>query len=191
MYASSNQTVRCGVCQHVFSPTGIGYWLSRVLHSSYLVGLGLLLGLLMLLAQYVYFVRSDLLIALLQSNASRIPICQNLPCKMMPPQWSITLEEDAVEAEFNKPSLNYVTGILHNHTQATLPYPVLELTLLDVQGKLLMRRYFLAQHYLSTRLTKHYGLVAGSRVEFEFVLHIPKITPSAFRLRLLPQPWVA
>lgn len=115
-------------------------------------GGGIIIALMLLILQYGYFMRNDLarhdqLRPWLES------MCRMLDCRVPPRRdvAQIAVIDRQVIEDPHEPGALLVAATIQNNAPFAQPYPILQLSLSDINGKLLARGNFTAHQYLVNR----------------------------------------
>lgn len=157
--------------------TRLHYWLA---------GCGLLV--LLLLAQGLIFYAPVVTreVPLLRGTVDQL--CDHLPCRRLP---AIDMSRmDLVETEV-APHPRYdkalrIKATLVNRAEFPQPYPLLEVSLIDSQGRLVARRVYPPDEYLSKPETAQQGLPPQLAVKMRLDIISPGAQASGYEVLLLP-----
>jgi predicted Zn finger-like uncharacterized protein len=149
--------------------------------------IGVLLLLLMLLAQSAYFFRVDLAARIPSLKPVLIGYCQILKCSVSLPQHTDLIGIESSELEADPANENQITlnALLRNRAPYTQAFPNLELTLNDSQDKPLARRIFLPADYLPPIQNEITGLLPNHELGIKLHLSTSDLKPSGYRLVLI------
>lgn len=116
-------------------------------------------------------------------------VCDLLPCRKPP----LDLRRlDLIESQI-APHPRYdkalrVRAVLVNRAETVQPYPLLEVSLLDSNGRLLARRAYSPKEYLAKDAAGEPGLPPQLAVNIEIDIASPGSQASGFEILLLPPP---
>lgn len=148
-----------------------------------------LLGLL-LLAQGLIFYGPAVTRQIPQLRSTVDLLCDRLPCRMLP---GIDMARmDLVETEV-APHPRYdkalrVKATLVNRAAYPQPYPQLEVSLIDSQGRLVARRVYPPEEYLGKSENAQLGLPPQVAVKMRLDITSPGAQASGYEVLLLPPP---
>lgn len=189
--------VRCGLCLHVFNaqtcvvtnqnvtpPTFLKKRFSKM--RTFLISTCAILSITLIILLAILF-RAKLLEQFPNSIKVLAPICQLIACTLPPVHsidaWAISHSELRKGKETN----TYVLlSTLQNRANFNVELPALEVSLINAQGELVLRRTLDAHDYLpmtQTALLRN-GLAGNANLPVEITLHTGD-TASSYRLFLL------
>jgi predicted Zn finger-like uncharacterized protein len=183
LQASQGQ-VKCAKCQHIFDYRNhlessheqtafLGSKLLQAARRSRLFRLLLAALMLGLLAQTLFFARTNIMMRWPASQPSFIKACQQLHCAIKLPKTVnlIGLDDTELVKDENLAELIKFNALLSNNAPYTQAYPELELTLTDSNDQALMRKYIKPEAYLSGYQKKiEAGLAAGAELRISLNL---------------------
>jgi predicted Zn finger-like uncharacterized protein len=128
---------------------------------------GLILALLLLIllaGQLAWWQRERVMVYWPQSQSWFTAFCDRLGCTLTPARWidGLQLETSSLR-QVDGPHRLELRMVLHNRAQTPLAYPTLELTLLDKDNKVLIRRIEAPADYLPQTIPAASGIAAGMR----------------------------
>ncbi|TAJ80704.1 MAG: DUF3426 domain-containing protein [Gallionellaceae bacterium] len=147
---------------------------------------GVLSALLVLLAQAMYFYRVELAAQLPGLKPALASYCGLLKCTIPLPAKAdlMSIESSDLEADPPQTSLITLSAVLHNRATHTQAYPHLELSLTDVQDKVVARRTFIPAEYLKTSAEEKLGLAANRETSIKLRLDTTDLKPTGYKLFL-------
>ncbi len=147
---------------------------------------GTLLALLVLLAQVVYFYRVEIAAQLPGLKPALTGYCGLLKCTIPLPKKAdlMSIESSDLESDPLQTNLITLSAILHNRAAHTQAYPSLELSLTDMQDKIVARRTFTAAEYLKTGEDEKAGLAANREISVKLHLDTTDLKPTGYKLFL-------
>lgn len=122
-----------------------------------------------MLAQTVYFLRSDIAARWPQTRPQLEYACQLFDCKVELPKNAdlIAIDDSELEEDADRRGLIHLYVTIINHAGYSQAYPLLELTLTDTYDKPLMRRAFKPEEYLSDGADQTTGIAAKQNVRIK------------------------
>jgi predicted Zn finger-like uncharacterized protein len=147
---------------------------------------GSLLFLLLGLAQVLYFYRIDIAAQLPGLKPVLSSYCELLKCTIPLPEKMemISIESSDLEADALQPNVVTLTALLHNRAEFAQAYPKLELSLTDIQDKVVARRVFVPEEYLNTVEDPTRGLSSNREITIQLHLDTFDLKPSGYKLLL-------
>lgn len=148
--------------------------------------IGCLLLLIALLAQAAYFFRVELAANLPGLKPMLASYCELLQCTVPLPQKTdlMSIESSDLEADPAQANVIFLNAILRNRAPYAQAYPHLELSLTDMQDKVLARRTFRPAEYLKPGEDEKQGLAAHREFSLKLKLDTTDLKPSGYRLFL-------
>ena len=147
-----------------------------------LVALLLLLG---LLAQLAWWQRETIMVAWPDSQTLYAQACAPLGCAVMPPHAIDGLQVEPSDLrQIDGPHKLELKMPLRNHYNVALAYPAIELTLLDDQNNVAVRRVLWPQDYVKPGTTIAAGLPARTTQTMVVHLDTGNIVASNFRVQI-------
>jgi len=142
--------------------------------------------LLILIAQAVYWFRVDIAARLPGLKPVLVSYCRLLKCSVPLPQNSdlISIESSDLESSPAQPNQITLNALLRNRASYAFAFPDLELTLNDTQDKALVRRIFKPADYLPATENETAGLLSNHEVNIKLRLDTADLKPSGYRLAL-------
>jgi hypothetical protein len=139
-----------------------------------------------LIAQIAYFFRVEIAAHLPGLKPLLIQYCELLECKVDLPQISTLMSIESSELESDRVQSNLVTlhALLHNRAPYAQAYPILELTLTDMQDATIARRIFQPKDYLKVGTGIVNGLSANNELSLAIRMDTTDLKPSGYRLFL-------
>lgn len=147
---------------------------------------GCLLLLIALLAQAAHFFRVELAANLPGLKPMLVSYCEMLHCTVPLPQKTdlMSIESSDLEADPAQSNVISLNAILRNRAPYAQTYPNLELSLTDMQDKVLARRTFRPAEYLKSGEDEKQGLAANREFSLKLKLDTTDVKPSGYRLFL-------
>ncbi len=147
---------------------------------------GSLLLLLMLSAQALYFYRVEIAAQLPSLKPALTSYCGLLKCTIPLPKKPelMSIESSDLEADPLQANVITLSALLHNRAPHTQAYPSLELSLTDMQDKVVARRTFAPAEYLKTGEDEKQGLAANREMSIRLRLDTTDLKPSGYKLFL-------
>lgn len=152
---------------------------------------GILLLLIALAAQAVYFYRSDIAASVPEARPYLAAMCRYLRCTVALPQRPrlISIEgSDMQESDAANPGLIALTATLRNHATIGLGYPSLDVILTDIREHTVARRIFLPAEYLDPGKDVRAGIPPNAEITIRLDIDASSLGAAGFRLALLPAP---
>ena len=153
------------------------YWL-------WLAGSSLLF--LVLLAQVLYFQRVEIAARLPGLKPLLTAYCDLLQCSIPLPQKAelMSIESSDLEADPQQENVITLNALLHNRAPYTQAYPSLELSLTDLEDRVVARRTFTPSEYLKTGEDEKKGFAANREIIIKLRLDTADIKPAGYKLFL-------
>jgi hypothetical protein len=147
---------------------------------------GLLLLVMVLLAQALYFFRVEIAARVPSLKPALISYCSILKCSISLPKKTelMSIESSALEADPVQSNVITLFATLRNHAPYTQAYPCLELSLTDLQERVIARRTFVPAEYLKEGESEKAGLVNNQEVSAGLRLNISDQKPTGYKLLL-------
>lgn len=153
--------------------------------------IGIVVSVLLLTAQSVYFFRIGLAAHLPALKPALIGYCHLLNCSVPLPENAelISIESSSLDADPAQENQVNLNALLRNHASYTLAYPVIALTLNDGQDKPLARRLFTPADYLPSDEKMANGILSNREVSVKLRLQTTDLRAAGYRLELFyPKP---
>ena len=149
-------------------------------------GMGLLVLLLALAGQSVYFFRNNLAAYYPQTKPLLVAVCQVVACKveMLTNISLIKLDGAELQAMPDHPSMVTFSASMRNNANYRQAYPNLELTLTDVTNQALARRHFVPSEYLPRELPIENGLPMQDEVPIKITLDLDRLDAVGYKSRV-------
>ena len=146
-----------------------------------------LLALILLLAgtaQAVYYLRSDIAARWPQYRPILEQACQYVQCKVELPMNAdlIVIDDSDLQEDLDRQGLIHLYTTLINTASHAQAYPLLELTLTDVNDKPLLRRTFKPQEYLPAEADIKRGVLAKQEINIKLSLTASGEAVAGYRL---------
>lgn len=150
----------------------------------WLVGAALLL--LVLCAQLAYLYRVDIAAELPGTKPLLESYCELLNCTVPLPRHAelMRIESSELEADAQQSNLITLHALLHNSAAYAQAYPELELTLLDLDEKVIARRVFHPADYVKNPEEEKTGIAANREASIKIKLDTTELKPSGYKLFL-------
>ena len=150
----------------------------------WLVGAFLLL--LVWVAQIAYYLRVDIAAQLPGLKPALISYCDLLKCTVPLPQKVelMSIESSDLDADPVQPSVVNLSATLHNRAEYAQEYPNIELSLTDIQDKILARRVFKPAEYLKAGEEEKSGLASNREMNIKLHLDTADLKPVGYKLLL-------
>lgn len=147
---------------------------------------GSLLMLLVFAAQAIYFYRVEIAAQLPGLKPALTSYCSLLKCTIPLPKKAelMSIESSDLEADPLQANVIMLSALLHNRATHTQAYPSLELSLTDVQDKVVARRTFAPAEYLKAPEDEKPGLAANREMSIKLRLDTTDLKPSGYKLFL-------
>lgn len=147
---------------------------------------GILLSIVLLVAQSAYFFRVGISIHVPALKPALSGMCRTLKCTVPLPQNQalISIESSSLDADPAEESRITFNALLRNRAGYTQAYPMLALTLNDSQDKALARRIFPPAEYLPSNESVQTGFTANHEINIKLPLRLTDLKPSGYRLEL-------
>lgn len=147
---------------------------------------GSLLMLLVLLAQALYFYRVEITAQLPGLKPIMTGYCSLLKCTIPLPKKAelMSIESSDLEADPLQANVITLSALLHNRAPHTQAFPSLELSLTDMQDKVVARRTFGPAEYLKSTEDEKQGLAANREMSIKLRLDTTDLKPAGYKLFL-------
>lgn len=142
--------------------------------------------LLILLAQVLYFQRVEIAARLPGLKPLLTAYCDLLQCSIPLPQKAelMSIESSDLEADPQQENIITLNALLHNRAPYTQAYPSLELSLTDLEDRVVARRTFVPLEYLRTGEDEKSGFAANRELGIKLRLGINELTAAGYKLFL-------
>ena len=151
--------------------------------------LGVLLLLLALAAQGVYFYRSDIAARVPETRPYLDRMCELLDCTAALPQRPRLISIEASDMQATDPVNRgriALTATLRNNAPTELGYPALDVVLTDIKDHTVARRVFLPAEYRDAGKDARAGIPPNAEVTVRLDIDSGDLGAAGFRLALLP-----
>ena len=147
---------------------------------------GSLLLFLSLMAQVLYFQRVEIAARLPGLKPLLLSYCDLLQCSIpLPHKAELTsIESSDLEADPQQEKIITLNALLHNRAPYTQAYPSLELSLTDLEDRVVVRRTFTPSEYLKTGEDEKKGFAANREISIKLRLDTADIKPAGYKLYL-------
>lgn len=148
--------------------------------------LGSLLLLLVFLAQALYLLRVELAAQLPGMKPVLIGYCDLLKCSIPLPQKAelMSIESSDMEADPMQSNVVILSASLRNRASHVQAYPSLELSLTDLQEKVIARRTFAPVEYLKAGEDEATGLASNREISVKLHFDTADLKPAGYKLFL-------
>lgn len=153
--------------------------------------LGVLLLLLALAAQGVYFYRSDIAARVPETRPYLDRMCELLDCTAALPQRPRLISIEASDMQATDPANRgrvALTATMRNNAPTELGYPALDVVLTDINDHTVARRVFLPVEYRDAGKDARAGIPPNAEVTVRLDIDSGDLGAAGFRLALLPAP---
>lgn len=142
---------------------------------------------LVLSLQYVYFYREQLVQTYPAWRPALTALCAYTQCTLPLQQdrTQITIGQSKMVSHPTVRDALRVSGVLVNAAPYTQPFPVLQLSLTDPQGRIVAMRYFQPSEYLGLQVDIKQGLKSGVPIEITLDLLDPDKTAIGFAFEVV------
>lgn len=147
---------------------------------------GSLILILAVVAQGAYFFRVDLAARLPGLKPALISYCALLKCAIPLPQRAelMSIESSDLVADPLQPTIINLSAQLHNRADYVQAYPNVELSLTDIQDRILARRVFTPAEYLKPGEEEKRGLSSNREISIQLHLDTADLKPAGYKLLL-------
>ena len=147
---------------------------------------GMLLLLLVLLAQAIYFFRVEISAQLPGLKPALTSYCGILKCRIPLPKKTdlMSIESSDLEADPLQSNVITLSAILRNRANYAQSYPSLELSLTDTQEKIVARRIFMPAEYLKADEGEKSGLAGNREMSIKLRIDTTDLKPTGYKLFL-------
>lgn len=141
---------------------------------------------LLLLAQILFFYRVEISAQLPGLKPVLNSYCGVLHCTIPLPKKAdlMSIESSDLEADPLQTNVITLSALLHNRAGHVQAYPSLELSLTDLQDKIVARRIFVPAEYLKAGEDEKLGLAANREMTVRLRLDTTDLKPSGYKLFL-------
>jgi hypothetical protein len=145
---------------------------------------GSLILILIGIAQVTYFYRVDLAARLPGLKPALLSYCELLKCTIPLPQRAelMSIESSDLVADPIQPNVINLTALLHNRAEYVLAFPNVELSLTDMQDRIMARRIFIPTEYLKPGEEEKRGLSSNREISIQLHLDTTDLKPSGYKL---------
>lgn len=159
--------------------------LRRTPFSWSLFGLGLML-LLVLLAQTIYFKRTEIAAYYPQTKPWLTQACKYAKCSIALPKKIdlLTIDDSDMQEHLTHAQVLVFTSTLINHADFPQAYPNIELTLTNVDDEPVLRRTFKPIEYLQPSVTADNGIAAKEETRIRLQLNTGDMAVAGYRVAL-------
>lgn len=149
-------------------------------------GAGILLLLLALAAQSIYFYRDSIAAYYPQAKPLLVEACQLFGCKVRLPADInlIKLDGHELQAMPDQPNVVTFSALLRNNAAHRQAYPNLELTLTDLTNQALARRHFTPKEYLPPGTKIENGMPTQEEVPLKLTLDLDRLEAVGYKSRV-------
>lgn len=142
--------------------------------------------LLVLLAQSVYFLRTDIAALYPQTKPLLTQACQILKCTVPLPQQIdlLTIDDSDMQEHLTYQNVLIFSSTLINHANFAQAYPNIELTLTNTDDEPVLRRTFKAADYLQSQTSAAIGIAAKEEMRIKLQLNTSDIAVAGYRVSL-------
>jgi predicted Zn finger-like uncharacterized protein len=141
-----------------------------------------------LLAQGIYWFRSDIAASVPESRPYLVRACQRLSCSILPEARidQLSIESSELTAAPGLPGVLNFSALLRNHRDAALAYPAIEITLTDARDDAVIRRVFSPTDYLrdERRLHLNEGFAPNSEFTVRLTFSTSGVATVGYRANL-------
>ena len=147
---------------------------------------GIVVLVILLMAQSTYFFRVSLAAHLPSFKPALISYCGLLACDVPLPRNSelMSIDSSSLNADPDHENQVNLDALLRNRASYTLAFPVLSLTLNDLQDKPLASRSFMPADYLPHGENEARGLPANHELNLQLHMDTADLRPVGYRLEL-------
>ncbi len=139
-----------------------------------------------IVAQSVFFLRSEIASYYPPSKPYLIQLCQKLACSihLLRNIELIVIDDSDIKEDTNYPGLLHVSSTLVSQAKYYLAYPNIELTLTDIEDKPKLRRIFKPEEYLPAHSDVANGIPPGSEVKINLAIMAQGHSLAGYRVLL-------
>jgi predicted Zn finger-like uncharacterized protein len=147
---------------------------------------GVLLMLLLLLAQAAYHYRSAITLLFPETKPYAAALCASLGCELPLPRRTglMSIEASDLQADTINPNVMVLSATLKNRAIFDQQHPLLELTLTDAQDQPVVRRVLAPQDYLGKAVNTQTGFTANTEIAIKVFIEGSQIRATGYRLYL-------
>ena len=151
------------------------------------IAFGLLIGgvaLMLLLAQTLFLLRSQIALVLPQTKPALEQLCATLGCKVELPRNAqlLSIDESDLQEHPDHKDVFLLTAVIVNRAPYPQAYPLLEVTLTDLRDAAVMRRTLQPQEYLPPGVAIDKGLGAQSDARIKLAFTAAGIAATGYRV---------
>jgi hypothetical protein len=142
--------------------------------------------LIVLSAQIAYFFTAQVIAEIPEAKPLLLQYCDLVRCAVALPKNAELMHIESSDLEAVPQQGNFITlhALLHNNASYNQAYPELELTLLDLEEKVIARRVFHPADYLKTSEDEKSGIAANRDASIKLHLDTTNLKPSGYKLFL-------
>jgi len=139
-----------------------------------------------LLAQAAYQYRGAITLLFPETKPYAAALCASLGCELPLPRRIdlMSIEASDLQADTINPNVMVLSTTLKNRAVFHQQYPLLELTLTDVQDKPVVRRVLAPQDYLGKAFNTQSGFAANTEISIKVFIEGSQVKATGYRLYL-------
>lgn len=139
-----------------------------------------------LLAQSVYFMRTETAALYPRTKPLFTQICQHLKCSVPLPKNInlLTIDDSDMQEHLTYQNVLVFSSTLINHANYAQAYPNIELTLTNTEDEPVLRRTFQASEYLQNQAVVSQGIAAKDEMRIKLHLNTTDIPVAGYRVSL-------
>ena len=143
-----------------------------------------LLLVLFALGQSIYFWRTELAVRLPQLQPHLAHACSYLGCRMELPRNAelLSIDDSDLQKDEKRDNVYTLAATVSNRARYAQAYPLLELTLTELDDQPVLRRIFEPQEYLRGRFALEQGFAAGSEIHVKLVFSLDQLKATGYRV---------
>jgi predicted Zn finger-like uncharacterized protein len=142
--------------------------------AKFLISLAVFVLILLILAQTTYYLRSDIAARWPEARTYLEQACALVQCKVELPKNAdlIAIDDSDLQEDADRQGLIHLYSTLINTADYSQAYPLLELTLTDVNNKPLLRRTFKPEEYLPAGANIKRGVFSNEEISIKLSLTV-------------------
>lgn len=140
--------------------------------------------LLLALGQSLHFWRTELAIRLPQLRPYLVQACAALDCRVELPRKAalLSIDDSDLQKDAKRDNVYILAATISNRANYAQAYPLLELTLTELDEQPVLRRTFEPPEYLRGRFDLEQGFAAGSEIHVKLAFTLDQLKATGYRV---------
>lgn len=140
--------------------------------------------LLLALGQSLHFWRTELAIRLPQLRPYLVQACAALDCRVELPRKAalLSIDDSDLQKDATRDDVYILAATISNRATYAQAYPLLELTLTELDEQPVLRRSFEPTEYLRGRFDLEQGFAAGSEIHVRLAFTLDQLKATGYRV---------